>query len=137
MLRDETFSIGPGWPRGWQLRVALGLIGTALSLIALAQGVSLAQGPPADPKSQAAAAIKSGEAFLEDNELEKAVAAFSQAIRLRPEDAKAYYSRACAYKRRGEPDKSRWRSGQSHRARSGRRLGLFPPRLGLRQEPAR
>ncbi len=106
MLRDEIFSIGPSGSRGWQLRVVPILLGTALWMTTLWPGVSPAREPTANPQSQAAAALKSGEAFLEEGELEKALAAFSQSVRLDPQDARAYYSRACICKRKGEPDKA-------------------------------
>ena len=106
MLWEEIFSIEPSDSRGWQWRVVPILLGTALWMVALWPGVSPAREPAADPKSQAAAALKSGEALLEEGELEKALAAFSQSVRLRPQDARAYYSRACVYKRQGEPDKA-------------------------------
>ena len=82
------------------------LLGTALAIVTSWPSTSPAQGPAADPKSQAAAAIRSGKALLEDGEYEKALAAFSDAVRLRPDDGRAYYSRACVYKRQGQPDKA-------------------------------
>jgi tetratricopeptide (TPR) repeat protein len=60
---------------------------------------------PAEGQSSAVAAIARGEAFLEDGDLDQALAAFTEVVRLSPQDAKAYYSRACVYQRKDEIDK--------------------------------
>ena len=46
----------------------------------------LAEPAPADP-------FKQGEAFLENGQRDKAIDAFSEAIRLKPKDARGYYLR--------------------------------------------
>ena len=100
------FSIGPGGSRGRQLRVVLILLGTAPDGGPVA--ARRVAGPAADGRSQIASGggDQVGRGIAGGGRTEKALAAFSDAVRLRPEDARAYYSRACVYKRKGEPDKA-------------------------------
>ena len=58
-----------------------------------------AQAAPADP-------FRQGEAYLENGERDKAIDAFTAAIRLNPDDARAYYLRASLYQRSGDADKA-------------------------------
>jgi tetratricopeptide (TPR) repeat protein len=122
MLLDETFRVEPAGSRPWRYRAtaALLLLGAALSLLTLRPGRSAAQQTPAAPaaepqaggklpgdaKSELADALEAGEAFLEQGDFDKAVAALTKAIRLDPQDARAYVGRACVYKRKGDLDKA-------------------------------
>ena len=58
------------------------------------------QAPPADGKS--AAALARGEALCKAGEFDKAIAAFTEAIRLDPKNATAYMHRGYAYARKDQ-----------------------------------
>ena len=47
-----------------------------------------------------------GDAYLENGERDKAIDAFTEAIRLRPNDARIYYLRASVYQRNGDAKKA-------------------------------
>ena len=51
-------------------------------------------------------AIEKGTALLDKGNYDKAIAAFSEAIRLDPKDARAYYNRARAFGLKGDPNKA-------------------------------
>ena len=107
MLLDETFRIKPHGSRRWQYTAAgiLLLLGASLSLVTLHPAPLPAQAPPppsgatkatkpaAEQKSDAARAVKNGKAFLEKGELNSAISAFDEAIRLDPQCARAYFLR--------------------------------------------
>ena len=112
MLLDENLKIRPTGSRRWQCQAAGALValGAALSLVTLQPGRSPAQqgaaAPAADQRSAAAGAVKKGIAFLEKGDLDSAAAAFTEAIRLDPKCARAYYCRALAYERQGKHDRA-------------------------------
>ena len=60
---------------------------------------------PSD-EQQAVEAYNRGVAYYDKGEYDKAIAAFTVAIRLDPTDAEAYYNRGVAYTEEGEPDKA-------------------------------
>lgn len=57
-------------------------------------------------EQQAMVAVNRGNACAERDELDKAIADFTEAIRLSPEYAKAYYNRGVAYERKAEQPKA-------------------------------
>ena len=65
-----------------------------------------AKRPPADPKSRRADALKAGGASNEKGDLDKAIADYTEAIRLNPKDADAYGNRGYAYAAKGDLDKA-------------------------------
>ena len=61
---------------------------------------------PSVAVSPAAEAIKKGNASLHGGDWDKAIPDFTEAIRLEPKAADAYYNRGVAYRKKGEPDKA-------------------------------
>ncbi len=78
------------WVSHWRLFLA----GAVIALPVWSANVRAAE--------SSAAALKQGESLLEDGEREKAIDAFSEAIRLDPKNARAYYWRASVYQRNGD-----------------------------------
>ena len=64
-------------------------------------GLSMAD----EPKS-AAQALKKGEQLLSAGDVDGAIAAYTEASRLDPEDQQAYFNRAVVYARMGNFDKA-------------------------------
>ncbi len=65
----------------------------------------LGQSPPGEQGNpQAIEAVERGVLHLENEQGEQAIECFSEAIRLCPEFANAYFARACAYDDKGDFD---------------------------------
>ena len=57
-------------------------------------------------EEQAIAAYNRGISYIEKGEFDKAIADYTEAIRLNPKNAKAYYNRGTSYAKKGEQDKA-------------------------------
>jgi len=68
-------------------------------------GLSSLTGYGAEP-DPATKAFDEGSACLVSGDFDSAIAAFTEAIRLDPEDAEAYYGRGVAYEKKGEKSKA-------------------------------
>jgi Flp pilus assembly protein TadD len=58
------------------------------------------------PTSLAATEFDKGVDFAAREDWDTAIACFREAIRLKPDDADAYYNRGLAYRKKGEPAKA-------------------------------
>lgn len=65
---------------------------------------STAGGAPVS--SEAVACKERGDAYWSQGQLEQAIAAYTEALRISPQYAKAYYSRGCVYASKGQSDQA-------------------------------
>ena len=80
-----------------------------VSLLALASigGLRIATAGESIALTNEQSSRSNGEAFLENGERDKAIDAFTEAIRLDPKQARIYYLRASVYQRIGDAKRQR------------------------------
>ena len=137
MLRDEIFSIEPSGSRGWQLRVVPILLGMALAMMTVWPGVSAARA--ADGRSQIASGggPQVGRSAAGGRRTGKGPGRLQRGHPAPPARRRGVLQPGVRLQAQGRARQGGRRSGSSPQARCEGRLGLFRPRLGLRQDPAR
>jgi len=83
------------------------VVGTRLSAIAVTVALSVKTTPLQSAEVTAhAEAMAKGSSHVEDGHFDLAISAFTEAIRLEPKNAVAFYERAFAYASKGDHDKA-------------------------------